>query len=266
MITQTHFRSWLAGVVDGDGNFDFRRNTLKAIRIKIHIRDVRILKFIQNGTHVGRIRNVLNSNYVLYIVSSKVQMITFLNLINGFIRVKIPSFTRACNALGLTFIQSQKLDPWDAYLAGLIDSDGWVSLNYAQNCIVVGVELNMSPYVEDLNFDIVIPYVKPNVFIRTTASGKKSLRVIYQSVHGMSAVYDYFLKRRLYSDFKFRRILSVKKFLNLRHYKHAAYGSVEQRIYSQFCVDFLSYQNPSWTKVPCVGKLDKDIVHKLTQS
>ena len=107
--SQIHFRSWLAGVVDGDGNFDFRRNTLKAIRIKIHIRDVRILKHIQDGTHVGRVRNVPNTSYVLYIVSSKVQMTTFLTLINGFIRVKIPSFTRACTALGLTFMDAQKL-------------------------------------------------------------------------------------------------------------------------------------------------------------
>lgn len=264
--SQTNFRSWLAGVVDGDGNFDFRRGTLKTIRIKMHIRDVKILKVIQNATHVGRVRNVPNSSYVLYIVSSKIQMAHFLNLINGFIRVKIPSFSRACDACGLKFKLCNILVPYDAYLAGLIDSDGWVSLNYDQNCIVVGVELNMSPYVTDLNFDAVIPYAKPNVLIRTTASGKKSLRIIYQSVHGMGAVYAYFLKRRLYSDFKFRRITSVKKFLNLRHYKNAPHGSVEQRIYSQFCVDFLSYQNPSWTKVPMIDKLDKDIVHKLTQS
>lgn len=265
-MNQINFQSWLAGVVDGDGNFDFRRNTLKAIRIKIHIRDVKILKVIQNQTHMGRIRYVPNTNYVLFIISTKVHMTAFLNLINGYMRVKIPNFQRACKACGLTFTLARQLVPWDAYLAGLIDSDGWVSLNYEQNCIVVGVELNMSPAVEDLNFDYVIPYAKPNMFVRVTASGKKSLRVIYQSVHGMSAVYDYFLKRRLVSDFKFRRVLSIKKFLNLRHYKTCAHGSVEQQIYSRFCVNFLSYQNPTWTKVPMVGKLDKDIVHKLTRS
>lgn len=265
-MNKADFQSWLAGVVDGDGNFDFRRNTLKAIRIKINIRDVKILKFIQNMSHLGRVRNVPNTSYVLFIVSSKAHMTAFLNLINGYMRVKIPSFQRACNALGLTFIEASELAPWDAYLAGLIDSDGWVSLDYEQNCIVVGLELNMSPSVQDLNFDNVIPYAKPNIFIRTTASGKKSFRAIYQSVHGMSAVYEYFLKRSLLSSFKFRRVLSIKKFLNLRHYKNCAHGSIEQRIYSQFCADFLSYQNPTWTKVPTVGKLDKDIVHKLTQS
>ena len=261
-----HFRSWLAGVVDGDGNFNFRRNALKTIGIKIHIRDVKILKYIQNQTHVGRIRNVANTSYVLFIVSSKSHMKSFLSLINGFMRVKIPSFERACHALGLTYAAAPALVPWDPYLAGLIDSDGWVSFNYDQNSIVVGFELNMSPAVADLNFDYVIPYAKPNTFSRITASGKKSFRVIYQSVHGMSAVYNYFLNQRLVSDFKFRRVLSIKRFLNLRHYKNCIYGSVEQRIYSQFCVDFLTYQNPTWTTVPMVGKLDKDIVHKLTQS
>lgn len=263
---KTEFRSWLAGVVDGDGNFDFRQNTLKAIRIKIHVRDVKILKFIQNKTHVGRVRNVPNGSYVFYIVSSKQSMIKFIDVINGFIRVKIPSFIKACNALDVDFKSSPALVPFDAYLSGLIDSDGWVSLNHAQNCIVVGFELNMSPSVADLDFSNVIPYAKPNTFSRTTASGKKSLRVIYQSVLGMSAVYRYFSVRRLHGDFKFRRVMSIKRFLSVRDYKLCAFGSVEQRIYSEFCVVFLSYKNPSWTTLPMVAKLDKDIVHKLTQS
>ena len=261
-----NFRSWLAGVVDGDGNFDFRRNTLKAIRIKIHVRDVKILNYIQNKTHVGRIRNVPNSSYVLFIVSNKESMTTFVYLINGFIRVKIPRFTAACKALNIAFKPAPDLVPYDAYLSGLIDSDGWVSFNYVQNCIVVGVELNMSPCVADLNFDAVIPCAQPNTFSRTTASGKKSLRVIYQSVRGMSAVYHYFLTQRLVGDFKFQRAMAIQRFLSLRHYKLCAFGSVEQRIYSEFCVVFLSYKNPTWTKVPMVVKLDKDIVHKLTQS
>lgn len=44
------FGPWLAGVIDGDGNFDIRNSnqkpTLKAIRIKLHIRDVKILNAI----------------------------------------------------------------------------------------------------------------------------------------------------------------------------------------------------------------------------
>lgn len=53
------FYSWLAGIIDGDGNFDIRKNeshkklVLKAIRIKLHNRDVRILTRIQNYLNKG---------------------------------------------------------------------------------------------------------------------------------------------------------------------------------------------------------------------
>ena len=58
----TKFYNWLAGIIDGDGNFDIRKDSLnkpklKAIRIKLHNRDVRILTRIQNNLHIGRIRS-----------------------------------------------------------------------------------------------------------------------------------------------------------------------------------------------------------------
>jgi|HigsolmetaAR201D_1030396.scaffolds.fasta_scaffold00716_15 LAGLIDADG endonuclease. len=53
------FFSWLAGVIDGDGNFDVRyvnsKLVLKAIRIKLHNRDIRILTYIQNTLHMGAV-------------------------------------------------------------------------------------------------------------------------------------------------------------------------------------------------------------------
>jgi hypothetical protein len=58
------FFKWLAGIIDGDGNFDLRKLNsklvLKAIRIKLHNRDVRILTRIQNNLHIGRIRTDKN--------------------------------------------------------------------------------------------------------------------------------------------------------------------------------------------------------------
>lgn len=257
------FNAWLAGVIDGDGNFDFRRQgTLQSVRIKIHIRDVRILKRIQNMTHVGRIRTVNKTPYVMFIASSKPHMVQILTRINGHIRVKIPSFEKACKSLNLLPRRACELTPYDAYFAGLIDSDGSVVFNYSQNCITVAVELLLSPNVENLNLDAVIPYAKPNVVVRTTASGKKSMRLIYQSVASMAAVYDYFTRVRLYSDFKYYRVMSIKRFLMVRHYKSYDNGSIEHRIYSEFCCDFIMYQNPQWAKVPFVAMLDKDIVHR----
>lgn len=262
--TESQFNAWLAGVIDGDGNFDFRSiGTLRSVRIKIHIRDVRILKRIQNMAHIGRIRTIADTPYVMFITSLKSHMTQLLTRINGHIRVKVPSFEKACKSLNIVPRRACKLvAPFDAYFAGLVDSDGSVVLNYAQNCITVAVEVQLSPHVENLNFEFVIPYAKPNVIVRTTASGKKSIRFSYQSVASMAAVYDYFTRVRLYSDFKYYRVTRIKRFLMVRHYKSWGDGTIEHRIYSEFCCDFIMYQNPQWAKVPFVAMLDKDIVHR----
>ena len=173
-----HFCAWLAGVIDGDGNFDFRRNVLKSIRIKLHVRDVRILKRIQNVLHVGRVRVVKGTSYVMYVASSKPHNTRLITCINGHIRIKQQSFQKACISLNLEFQKPKLLVPYDAYLAGLIDSDGSVALNYEQNCITVAVEVNLTPYTENLDLNSVIPNAKPNRVIRTTANGKKE-RTLY---------------------------------------------------------------------------------------
>jgi hypothetical protein len=53
------FFNRLAGIIDGDGNFDIRyinsKLVLKAIRIKLHDRDIRILSYIQNTLHIGAV-------------------------------------------------------------------------------------------------------------------------------------------------------------------------------------------------------------------
>ena len=260
--TPEHFRAWLAGVIDGDGNFDFRHNVLKSIRIKLHIRDVRILKRIQNMLHIGRIRAVKGTSYVVFIASSKLHMTQLLTCINGHVRIKEQPFRNACGSLHVWFYKSCELKPFDAYFAGLVDSDGSVALNFQQNCITIAVEVNLTSYTEHLNFDSVVPNAKPNKVVRTTASGKKSIRFVYQSVRSLAPVYRYFRRVRLYSDFKYYRVIKIKKFLALRHFKSSPYGSVEYRIYSAFCLDFIMYQNPKWATVPFVAKLDKDIVHK----
>jgi len=83
------FWNWFAGIIDGDGNFDIRKNAgcnkkvLKQIRIKLHNRDIRILTRIQNYLHIGRIKADKNKPYSTYIVSTKETMMYIVNNING---------------------------------------------------------------------------------------------------------------------------------------------------------------------------------------
>jgi len=53
----------------------------------------------------------------------------------------------------------------------------------------------------------------------------------------MVYLYDYFMKNRLYSDFKFYRVTKIDKFISIRDYKNEPKNSVEFKIYSDFLLD-----------------------------
>lgn len=71
-----------------------------------------------------------------------------------------------------------------------------------------------------------------------------SIAFKFQTVHGMSFLYDYFKKNRLYSDFKFYRALKIKKFIEIRHFRNKPFNSLEFIKYSQLLLKFIKHNNP----------------------
>nr|WVH39670.1 hypothetical protein [Ulva dactylifera] len=267
-ITASWFNAWFAGIIDGDGNFDLRKLNktivLKAIRIKVHVRDVRILTTIQNMLHFGRIRYDKKNPYCTYIVSTQEHMRTITNLINGLIRLKVDSFKKSCTFLNIVFKPADyTLKGLDPYFAGLIDSDGTIVFNYKGNRIECVLEFKLNKFSKQLNLDFVVPNYAPSVYhVRNGAIAFK-----YQRVNQMIFLYEYFMKNRLFCTMKFYRISKIKYFLTIRHYQKYPKHSLEFRIYSSFLVNFIKYQNPKWPRVPFVKNLiiDKEIVQKDMQ-
>ena len=251
------FFKWLAGVIDGDGNFDLRKLNdklvLKQIRIKLHNRDIRILTYILNNLHIGRIRADKNKQYSIFIISKKEEMLFLVNKLNGLIRLKVDGFKQSCFYLGLEYKEANyNIEPYDPYLAGLVDTDGSIVYNYPGNRIECNLEFKYNEYTSKLNLDNVIPYYKPSVGLRKS---HYSIAFKYQTVKGMVFLYDYFMKNRLYSDFKFYRVSKIKKFIVVRDYQNEPKDSIEFKIYSDFILDWIQNRNPLWHKVPFVNKI-----------
>lgn len=260
------FYDWFAGIIDGDGNFDIRKDSsnrliLKAIRIKLHNRDVRILTRIQNYLHLGRIRSDKKKPYSIYIISTHNDMKFLIQRLNGLIRVKVTGFKKACSYFGIDFIEADyNISPFNSYLAGLIDTDGSIVFNFNSNRIECNLEFKYNNYTKKLNFNNTIPYYKPYILLRENKknqTGKefKSIAIKYQTVGGMIYLYDFFMKNRLYSDFKFYRVTKIKKFIEIRDYHNEPKDSLEFKIYSEFLLDWIQYKNPLWMKVPFVKKI-----------
>lgn len=266
-IVDYKFWNWFAGIIDGDGNFDIRidhtsnKRVLKQIRIKLHNRDIRILTRIQDYLHMGKIRADKNKPYSIYVVSTKETMIYIINNINGLIRLKVPSFKEACALYNIDYIEANyNIGLYDPYYAGLVDSDGSIVFNYAGNRIECNLEFQYNEYTSKLNFDNTMLNCKPFIIRRKKSSvldGTKDFTSIafkFQNVNNMLFIYDYFMQNRLYCDMKYYRVTKIKSFIEIRKYKISPRDSVEHKIYSNFVINWIKYDNPLWYKVPYVTK------------
>jgi len=251
------FFKWLAGVIDGDGNFDVRninsKLVLKTIRIKLHNRDIRILSRIQNTLHLGRIRSDANKPHSIWIISKKEEMFFLINKINGLIRLKVPGLKKSCDYLDIDFIEADyNIQANDPYLSGLVDTDGSIVFNYTGNRIECNLEFEHNEYTSKLNLDNVIPNYKPSMVFRKS---RNTIAFRYQNVKEMVFLYDYFMKNRLYSDFKFYRVSKIKEFIPIRSYKNDPKDSLEFKKYSDFVLNWIQYKNPTWHKVTFIDKI-----------
>jgi hypothetical protein len=216
---------------------------LKAIRIKLHNRDVRILTRIQNYLHIGRIRSDKNKPYSLYIVSNYEAMKFIVEQLNGLVRIKVPGFKKSCAYFNIDYIEPDyNIKSFDPYFSGLIDTDGSIVFNFSSNRIECNLEFKYNEFTKKLNFDDTIPYYKPYILLRKhknkiRGNEYKSIAFKYQTVKGMIYLYEFFMKNRLYSDFKFYRVTKIKEFIVIRDYQNEPKSSLEFKIYSNFLLD-----------------------------
>ncbi len=249
---------WLAGVLDGDGNFDIQnlksssgkiKRTLKQIRITQHPRDADILarvKYLLGGSIKPK-----GNRYILWTISTKKLMLNCISLINGHMRLKIPGFKESCELLGVTYKEADYIIKEDsAYLAGLTDTDGSVVFNHPGNKIVLTLEFQQNEFSEKLDLSQVVQGAKPSVFEFDKRNQTKdkvffSKRIIYDNVAHMPHIYQYFLKNRLYSNFKFFRVTKIKEFLDLRHFNKHPENSPEFKLYHAFITNYFKHLNES---------------------
>jgi len=162
-------------------------------------------------------------------------MLFLINNINGLIRLKVDGLKKSCDYFGIEFKEANyNIEPNDPYLSGLVDTDGSIVFNYTGNRIECNLEFEYNEYTSRLNLDKVIPNYKPAILLRESHN---SIAFKYQNVKGMVYLYDYFMKNRLYSDFKFYRVSKIKQFILVRNFKNEPKDSLEFKKYSEFLLD-----------------------------
>lgn len=258
----TKFIQWFAGIIDGDGSFDIRREILKSIKIKSHVRDIKILNRIRDKLGCGKIRLDKHKPYAFYIISADYEMKKICEILNGLIRLKTTNFIKSCEYFNIEFKEANyNIETNSPYFAGLIDSKGKIVYNYSSNRIECNLEIKLNSNSKKLNLYNTIPGAIPYVIERThrNRSNKKEYNSIaykYQNVKDMIHIYEYFLKNRLYCDIKFYRISKIKRFIEIRSFKNSDRDSEEYKVYSNFIRKWVQYLNPKWTRLSYINKLN----------
>ena len=232
---------YIAGVIDGDGNFDIRvingKRVLKSIRIVSHIDNIRILYKIKDLLKTGRIR-ARNEYIFMYIVSHREGMKKLVESVNGSIRIKVPGFIDACKFLDVEYKPADpRIKKESGYLAGLIDTDGSLEFNKEAGRLDLLLEFKKNEYTKNLDFEEVLE--KPSLYELKKRNQTKdkvfeSIRYTYASIEKMKRVYEYVKKYRLYSDKKFYRAMQIPKLLEIRKYRKYKEESIEYKRYQKW--------------------------------
>lgn len=257
---------YIAGVIDGDGNFDVRNSSsgektriLRSIRVLMSIRDVEVLYELKKILKCGVLKS--NTNLVNYHISTQVNMKALIEHLNGRIRLKVSGFKEACESYGIEYKPADYVIKKNSnYLAGLIDTDGSIVFSYSRNVIMLSLEFKYNDYSSNLDFSETIEGCKPITIKLTKKNQSKgkvfhSIRFAWQDVSGMNSLYEFARKCKLHSRLKFYRCMQIKPFMKIRSFKTAEKHSYPHQVYSLWVIRFIRYMNPSYKNVKYYSEL-----------
>ena len=125
------WNQWFAGLVDGDGYFYKNKSHEISFELTTHITDIRLCYNIKNKLKAGSIKIRGGQNSTRYRVKQRDCILNIINRLNGKLQhpTRLKQFMLCCSILNVKFIVPPlKIDRESGYLAGLIDSDGTLTI------------------------------------------------------------------------------------------------------------------------------------------
>ena len=127
----TEWNQWLAGLIDGDGYFYVDTKNIARCEITVGIDDEYMLQKIKNKIPAS-LKLRAGAKAVRLRISSQESMKKLIERVNGEIRYEVrqKQFQIVCKHFDITYLEPKKdsLNFDNAYLAGLFDSDGTVTI------------------------------------------------------------------------------------------------------------------------------------------
>ena len=123
-------RQWIAGLIDGDGNFYVSRKGYVEISVVMEARDIACLYKLKQR-YGGSVKATSHAKAVRFRLHHMQGVQQVIKDVNGLIQnpVRYLQLSKICNIYNIDVIPSVKLEYNSAYLSGLFDSDGSVYYN-----------------------------------------------------------------------------------------------------------------------------------------
>jgi hypothetical protein len=125
------FYEWLGGYIDGDGYFACSSKGYVSLEITAHIRDKHCLYQIKQSLGGSVKHKSLHSKYIRYRLHHKKGLIQLIEGLNGRMRnsKRLGQFQKVCSFYNHSMLLAKPLNYENAWLSGMIDSDGSIYLN-----------------------------------------------------------------------------------------------------------------------------------------
>lgn len=129
-VTDLKVRQWIAGVIDGDGNFYISKKGYVELSVVMEPRDIACL-YKMKQRYGGSVKATSHAKAIRFRLHHMAGIQLVIKDINGLIQnpVRFAQFKKVCELYNVEIISTKPLTYISAYLSGLFDSDGSVYYN-----------------------------------------------------------------------------------------------------------------------------------------
>ena len=129
-VKDLKFRQWIAGVIDGDGNFHISKKGYVELSVVMEARDIACLYKLKQR-YGGSVKATSHARAIRFRLHHMAGIQQVIKDVNGLIQnpVRYLQLKKVCIIYNIDVLPSVQLDYNSAYLSGLFDTDGSVYFN-----------------------------------------------------------------------------------------------------------------------------------------
>ena len=268
-IKQNFWDEWFAGVIDGDGCFYINKKQEISFELTTAVLDINVLYSIKNELKGGAIQRRSGSNSVRYRVKAFFMIEKIVHRVNGklYNPTRLIQFEKVCAILHIKVkLSPSKISIPNAYIAGLIDSDGTIVISVSKTSSILSqklgnqgkiIRLSQSKGSNQIYLKITSKYKPPLSMIQTSYNlgsiytEKKNPKTkkpndqyhwIIRKENDFVSLYEILKKYPLKSSKMHRMRLSLKYF----QYKKLKYhlknvNTIEHKLWLEFSQSWFKY-------------------------